>query len=172
MATEKKDYDKPVPLIEKWSQPFWDSIKTHRPLIRKCKNGHVNFPYTALCGRCGSHEHQWVPLSGKGTIFSFAIYYQLWHSGWKDDVPYNAVLVELDEGIQVPGDVVGIKNEEIDVGMRVEMAFDDVTPEVTIWHFQPLEPLQFAAHPLGRRYRYEDRPKPRDSAVSATMRGR
>ena len=161
MTTEKKEYGKPLPPVDKWSAPFWEGIKKHQPVARKCKScGHIHYPYSAVCTNCLSYEHEWVKLSGQGTVYSTAIYYQLWRPSFKDDIPYSTVLVDLDEGIHLPGNMVGINNEDIDVGMRVEMVFDDVTPEATIYRFKPMQPLQFAPHPLGRRYRYEDRPRP------------
>lgn len=160
MNTRQDQYNKPLPPMNTWSKPFWDSVNNRKPLVRKCQSGHIHLPFHSTCTKCPSDKHDWVNLTGTGTIYSMAIYYQLWHSGWTNEIPYNTVLVDLDEGVQVPGDIVAIKNDDIDVGMRVEMVFEDILPGITIWHFKPIEPLQFATHPLGRAHNYEERPKP------------
>jgi len=77
-----------------------------------------------------------VRLSGRGTIYSYGIYYQLWHQGFKDDIPYNVALIQLAEGPQLISQVVGCKNEELDCGLEVEVVFDDVMPEITLPKFR------------------------------------
>ena len=53
------------------------------------------------------------------------------------DIPYNAVQIRLEEGICLTGNVVGIANEALRVGLPVEVVFDDVTPEATLTRFRP-----------------------------------
>jgi uncharacterized OB-fold protein len=77
-----------------------------------------------------------VRLSGRGTIYSYGIYYQLWHPGFKEDIPYNVALIQLAEGPQILSRVVGCKNEELDCGLGVEVVFDNVTPEITLPKFR------------------------------------
>jgi uncharacterized OB-fold protein len=89
-----------------------------------------------VCTNCLSADQDWVRLSGKGTIYSYGIYYQLWHSGFKEDIPYNVALIQLAEGPQIISQVVGGKNEELDCGLEVEVTFEDVTPEVTLPKFR------------------------------------
>lgn len=53
------------------------------------------------------------------------------------DMPYAAVVVELDEGPRMATWVTGIPPDQLRVDMRVEAWFDDVTPEVTLAKFKP-----------------------------------
>lgn len=77
-----------------------------------------------------------VPLSGKGTINSYAVYHQQWHPGFKDDIPYNVALIELAEGPVIISQVIGCKNDVLACGLAVQVAFDDVTPEITLPKFR------------------------------------
>jgi uncharacterized OB-fold protein len=79
-------------------------------------------------------------LSGKGTIYSFGVYHQLWHPGFKDEIPYNIVLIELAEGPQIISQVVGCHNEELSCGAAVEVTFEDITPEITLPKFRLQHP--------------------------------
>jgi uncharacterized OB-fold protein len=80
----------------------------------------------------------WKPVSGKGTLFSFVVFHRPYHPGFKGDLPYNVSLVELDEGPRLLTNIVGIANDELRVGMSVEVVFDDVTEAVTLPKFRSL----------------------------------
>jgi uncharacterized OB-fold protein len=53
------------------------------------------------------------------------------------DVPYNVAIVELDEGPRMMTNIVGCNNDELAIGMPVEIVYDDVTDNVTLPRFQP-----------------------------------
>ena len=59
-------------------------------------------------------------------------------AAFRDDLPYNAAQIELEEGPRLTANLVGVDNEKISVGMQVEVTFDDVTADVTLLRFQPL----------------------------------
>ncbi|HKZ55019.1 MAG TPA: OB-fold domain-containing protein [Anaerolineales bacterium] len=79
----------------------------------------------------------WVRVSGKGFVYTFAVYHQLYHPAWAKDIPYNVAWIKLDEGPLLLSNVIGCPNDEITVGLRVEVVFDDVTDEVTLPRFRP-----------------------------------
>lgn len=79
----------------------------------------------------------WVPASGKGTLYSFALMHQVYHPGFASEVPYNIVEVDLEEGLRILSDVVGCANEDLRIGMPIEVTFEDVTEEVTLPRFRP-----------------------------------
>ena len=56
---------------------------------------------------------------------------------FKDDVPYPVVLVELEEGPRMVSNVVDCANEELEIGMPLEVVFDAVTDELTLPKFRP-----------------------------------
>ncbi|HXG21472.1 MAG TPA: Zn-ribbon domain-containing OB-fold protein [Methylomirabilota bacterium] len=131
------DYNKPLPVIESWNAPYWQAARRHEFVAQKCRScGYIHLPPGPACTNCLSDEQEWVQLSGKGAINSYGIYHQLWHPGFKDDIPYNVALIELAEGPQIISQVVGCKNEELRCGAAVEVTFDDVTPEVTLPKFR------------------------------------
>ncbi|MBI3303134.1 MAG: Zn-ribbon domain-containing OB-fold protein [Deltaproteobacteria bacterium] len=131
------EYTKPLPVIEKWNAPYWQAAKRHEFVAQKCHVcSYVHLPPGPVCTNCLSDDQEWVRLSGKGTIYSYGIYYQLWHTGFKEDIPYNVALIQLAEGPQIISQVVGCKNEELDCGLEVEVVFDDVPPEITLPKFR------------------------------------
>lgn len=131
------EYSKPLPVIETWNAPYWQAAKRHEFVAQQCRAcSYIHLPPGPVCTNCLATEQDWLRLSGKGTIYSYGIYYQLWHPGFKEDIPYNVALIELAEGPQIISQVVGCRNEELDCGLEVEVVFDDVTPEITLPKFR------------------------------------
>ena len=54
-----------------------------------------------------------------------------------DDVPYNVALVELEEGTRLHSTIRDCPNDELSMGMPVEVVFDRVTDEITLPRFRP-----------------------------------
>jgi hypothetical protein len=52
------------------------------------------------------------------------------------ETPYSPVIVELEEGVRMVTWLVGVKAEELRLELPVEVAFEDVTPEVTLPKFR------------------------------------
>ena len=132
-------YEKPLPTITDEDRPFWEATKAHRLKLARCADcGHVRYPLYASCPKCLSLDREWTDVSGKGTVWGYVLMRQPYLPGYCDELPYNVVLVELDEGPLMYSNVVGIPDEEVRPGMRVEAVFDDVTDEFTLVRFRPV----------------------------------
>ena len=81
---------------------------------------------------------EWRRASGRGRISSWVVVHQEWLPAFKSELPYNAVQVELEEGVRLTGNVVGVPNGALKVGLPVEVVFDDVTETATLPRFQPM----------------------------------
>ena len=82
---------------------------------------------------------EWVESSGKGWVYASSISYQPAHPAFANDVPYVLAIIELDEGVRMHSNVVGIDPKEVEIGMRVEVVWDDVTPEFSLPNFRPIQ---------------------------------
>lgn len=132
------DYKKPLPdLKDEDAQPFWENLKAHKFTLQKCSQcGHIRYPILPNCPDCLSGEFEWAPLSGRGKVWSWVQFYQLYNRGWEGETPYNVTYVLLDEGIGLITNLVGIAHEDVRMEMPVEVYYDDVTPDVTLLKFQ------------------------------------
>ncbi len=129
---------KPLPEITPVMAPFWAAARRHELVVQRCRGcGTRRFPARDICSRCLSREADWASVTGRGTIFSFAIMHQVYHPGFADAVPYAVVVVELEEGARMISNVVDCPVGEIAIGMPVEVVFEDVTREVTLPKFRP-----------------------------------
>ena len=81
----------------------------------------------------------WVKVSGRGQVFTFCIFHQLYHPAWKDDLPYNVAWVKLEEGPILLGNITDCPNEDIYIEMPVEVVFEDITKEITLPKFRPVK---------------------------------
>jgi hypothetical protein len=128
----------PLPELTDVNRPFWESLAEHVLAVQKCsKCGHLRYPISEICPECLSPDAEWTPMSGRGTVFSTIVFHQVYHPAFADRVPYNVSLVRLDEGPIMVSNVVGPEPRDVAVGDRVEVVFDQVTPEVTIPRFRP-----------------------------------
>ena len=91
-----------------------------------------------MCPFCFAERLEWRAASGRGRVSTWTVVHKAWFPAFAGEVPYNVVQVELDEGPRLTANVVGIKNEQLKVGLQVVIEFDDVSPELTMPRFRPL----------------------------------
>ncbi len=132
------DYAKPLPIINDLNRPHWEGARRREFRVQRCTEcGHLWFPPMPNCSACLSPGFEWIEVSGKGTVYSYIVYHQGWLPGYRDDLPYNVAIIELDEGIRLINNVVSASHNDLAIGMRVEAVYEDVTAEITIPRFKP-----------------------------------
>ncbi len=130
--------NRPIPVPDERSAPFFAAAKEGRLLTKRCPACERYLaPQRETCDRCMSEALEWAPASGSGTIYSFVFMYQLLHPAFKDEVPYNVVVVELEEGPRLTSNMVGVADSEIRVGMAVEAVFEPLNDDVSVPKFRP-----------------------------------
>ncbi len=133
-------YMKPLPAPDPESAPFWNACREHKLKIMKCTScGKPRFPATSFCPHCQSSDHEWVEASGTGKVFSWIVVrHPVPKDVYMEDVPYTVALVELDEGVRMPTNIVDCAPEDVSANMRVQVKFRDVTDEITLPVFAPV----------------------------------
>jgi uncharacterized OB-fold protein len=132
--------DLPLPDIDDPdATPFWSATRKSRLVMQRCpKCGELRWPPAPICPECLAVGGHWTELSGKGTVWSYAVYHRAFHPGFASKVPYTIVLVELDEGPRMISSLPdGVP--ACNIGDRVKAEFVGVTPEVTLVKFRPVE---------------------------------
>lgn len=128
---------RPIPTPDAASQAFFDGAKEGKLMLRYCPNcSRWLAPASDACDECFSDQLDWKQASGNGEIYTFGIMHQVLHPGFKDEVPYNVVQVELAEGPRIMSNIVGTPNDQIKVGMKVQVYFDKLSDEVTVPKFK------------------------------------
>jgi len=130
-------YEKPLPRVTADNRAFWEATKRHELRLQRCDAcGRFRYPPAPVCPRCLSESAEWTRVSGRGTVTTFIVMHKVYFPAFAGDVPYNVVQVELEEGPRLTANLVDVPNDQIEVGMRVEAVFDDVTPEITLPRFR------------------------------------
>jgi uncharacterized OB-fold protein len=62
--------------------------------------------------------------------------HQKYFKAFEEELPYNIIQVELDEGPVLISNLVGVKNHEIFRNARVSVLFEEATDEIKIPKFQ------------------------------------
>ena len=132
-------YDKPLPVPDPESRPFWEAAKDGRLLIQRCAStGAYQFPPTTFCPGAGLERPEWVEASGKGRVFSWIVVrHPVPKDVYADEVPYAVALVTLEEGCRMVANLVNIDVDAIEADMPVRVAFKPVTNEITLPVFEP-----------------------------------
>ncbi len=131
--------EKPLPRASEDSAPYWEAAQRGELRMQQCSScAHLRFPPAVLCPCCLSEEAEWTRLSGRGTVYSWIVVHQSQHPAFNADTPYNVAIVELEEGPRLHTNLVQCRNEEIYIGMPVEVVFEAVNAEVTLPKFRPL----------------------------------
>ena len=102
-----------------------EALKQNRLLGLKCKKcGTVTTPPKMVCRECAGSDMEITELKGAGKIKTFTTVY-VPSEGREEETPYIIVLVELDEGPWIMGNLAGIDPNDADMDLinkRVKMA--------------------------------------------------
>ena len=129
---------RPVPAITPEMAPFWEAAHRHQLVAQRCIDcGAFRFPAREVCSRCLSRRAEWQRVSGRGRVFSVAVMHQANHPWFAARAPYAVVVVELEEGARILSSLVDREPGAIEIGMPVEVTFDDVSPDISLPVFRP-----------------------------------
>lgn len=131
--------ERPRPVADECSQPFWEAAQRHQLVIQRCREcGYFNHPPRPVCDACLSQHLEFEPVSGRGTIHSFTIMHQPNIAGFEDQIPYLNILVELEEQplLLMVSNLPIAEREKVRIGARVEVYFEKVDAELTLPQFR------------------------------------
>ena len=115
----------PTPSIE--TEPFWAAVQERRLEMPSCAGcGTVTFPPSVACPRCAASDWAWVPLCGRGRVYSFTVYHRIYHPAFADKVPYVVAVIALEEGPRLISNVVGVPPDEMRCEMPVTVVYEEV----------------------------------------------
>jgi len=130
-------YKLPLPRVGGMSADFYRFCKEHELRFQRCTEcGTWRHIPRDMCAKCGSFKWEWARSSGRGKLFSWTTATQSMMPQFADQVPYSPVIIELDEGVRMVTWLTDLEPDELRLGMPVEVAFDDVTAEVSLPKFR------------------------------------
>ena len=128
---------KPLPNLDGFSKDFYGFCRRGELRFQRCRGcGAWRHVPREMCAECGCFEWEWAKSSGRGSIFTWTVITRALHPAFSDDVPFAPAVIELDEGVRLLSQVVDCPPGELEVGMPVEVTFDDAAPEVALPRFR------------------------------------
>jgi uncharacterized OB-fold protein len=116
------------------SVPFWQGCRDSELCYQHCEScGLSNFPPTEHCRQCLSPDVRWAKSEGLGEIYSWTVVHRPVSPEFEP--PYAPAIITLDEGYQMLTNVVGVAPEDVAIGMRVQVQFHEVGPDLTLPYF-------------------------------------
>jgi hypothetical protein len=96
------DYLKPVPEPTPESKPYWDALNGGRLVLQSCGAcGKIRHYPRPLCDACYSFDVRWIEAKGTGTVHSWTVTHHAFNPGFKAELPYVLVTVDLAEGVRM-----------------------------------------------------------------------
>lgn len=135
----KEQQPKPLPAIDELTQPFWEAAARHQLVIQRCREcAYFNHPPRSVCDACQSQQLTFVPVSGRGRIYSYAVMYQPNIAGFEQDIPYLNLLIELEEQprLFLVSSLPMSAKAQVQIGATVEVDFETVNAEITLPQFR------------------------------------
>ncbi len=105
-------------------EQFYKFIAEKRLMAVECENCGSKFvPPRPMCTNCFSKELAWTELETRGRLVTYTVIY-IAPEQFQPIAPYAYGIVEIEDGLRLPGMIQGLKNEEIEVGVELEVDFD------------------------------------------------
>lgn len=131
------------PLPEKGidTAPFWEACNRNELVIQQCADcGELRHPPKPVCPECRSFDVDWADVPGTGEVYTYTTTHYAASSDHEGHTPYNVSVVMLDgtDDIRLITQVIDVEPDAVEVGMPVEVVWDEVNDDVTVPLFHPV----------------------------------
>jgi uncharacterized protein len=128
---------RPLPVPDDRSAPFWTAGAQHTLTIARCSRcRQLTHPPTQVCPHCHhpDPEFSFEPVAGSGTVRSWVVLRQSFLPGFDDQLPLVLVDVSLDEepDVRLIGRLLEGLDETLALGSRVRVEFEDLAPGIAV----------------------------------------
>jgi uncharacterized OB-fold protein len=112
--------------VNKDTEPFWVAAKDRRLVAPQCADCQTfRLPPTPFCPNCQSNNVNWVELSGRATVYSFAVVHGF--PGMPNLVLVPAVLDLPDApGARLVSNIVDVDPADVAIGMSLTVDFSPI----------------------------------------------
>jgi uncharacterized protein len=117
--------------------PFWDACRRHELTVMRCGECERAYWPATACVEHGWAPMRWVPASGTGAVHTYTVIHHAYLPWLAHQIPYPVVVVRLEEGPFFHAGLVGCSLEDLHVGMRVEVTFEDIGHGWVLPYFRP-----------------------------------
>ena len=129
-------FEKPLPEPSPETRPFWEGLKDHRLVLQRCASCKQPRHYPRpMCDRCHSFESEWFEASGRGTVHSWTVAHHPFHMGFKKELPYVVLTIDLEEGVRMVAPLADANEADLKLGLPVKVGFEQASDNITLPRF-------------------------------------
>lgn len=127
---------RPQPGLTDDNRFFFEGARRGELLVQRCDGceGLIH-PPSPHCPTCGSFHQTPSPMSGRAVVHTFIVNHHPQVAAF--DYPLVVAVVELEEGVRLVTDLIGVEPADVHIGMEVEVAFTEVDDLLTLPLFTP-----------------------------------
>ncbi len=128
---------RPLPQVTPENEHFWRGGADGELRFLRCRScRYYVHPPAPICPECLSRDLFAEAVSGRAVVHTFTVNHQPWIPGF--DPPYVVAIVALEEqeGLRLTTNLVNCEPEDVSIGMRVKVLFEDVGDDVFLPLFE------------------------------------
>ena len=126
------------PPLDHELETFWDATRDKTLVLPRCRSCAARFWYPRpTCPSCLSDDIEWLASTGAGEVYAVSVMHRPANPLMADRVPYAVVLVDLDDGVRVLSNMVGVDVADVRIGMRVSLTWEALSDGRHLWLFEP-----------------------------------
>lgn len=122
---------RPRPPINVDNKFFFDELKSGRISIQGCDScDELRHPPVPMCPQCHSLDWSARQMSGQGELISYVVMHHPVRPPFQDG--YIVALVEVVEGPRLVMNLEGIEEDDVEIGMKVDVTARAVDDQLTL----------------------------------------
>ncbi len=115
----------PLPALDRDNTAYWTGGKDGELLICRCGDcGYYIHTPNDFCPKCESRNVVPRAVSGRGTVRSFSINHKQWMPGLPTPYVLALVVIEEQDDVYLPTNIVNCVPEDVTFGMPVKVLFE------------------------------------------------
>lgn len=124
-------------------EQFYKNINQGKLLSAKCRKcGKVHLPPRPVCDSCYSKDFDWTAVPARGKLLTYTVIH-IAPAQFQSMAPYAMGIVQLENGLRIPGMIRGVQLEQVKVGMNLTMDFGTCAatqpwPQWPRYYFKPV----------------------------------
>lgn len=128
----------PPPLADAITLPWWQAAAEHRLVVQRCAAcQETRHPPAPVCAGCRSDQSDWLEIPGRGTVYTFTTVHR--PIAADQTLPFVVAVIALDDsgGLRMISNLVEVEPGEVEIGMPVELVWEDMSADLAIPRFRP-----------------------------------
>lgn len=123
-------------------EQFYKYVSQGKLMGGRCKRcGAVHLPPRPVCSKCFSKDFEWVEIPPKGKLLTYTIIHVA-PTRFQSMAPYAVGIIQLENGLKIPGMIRDVAPEKIKIGMNLKVVFNSSVatsqwPQWPRYYFKP-----------------------------------